>query len=366
MNDPLLYVRAVHYAATILVAGTIFFVVAIAEPAFRAAAGAAELRLAVRRRIAWIAWLSLAAALVSGAAWFLLVAESMSGQPLNEVLSQGVLWTVALQTDFGRDWLLRFALVCVLAGLFVPFLAARRLSSAWLDAAVVIAAAVLAGTLVWAGHGSDGEGAAAIVHPIADFLHLDAASAWVGMLVPLGVLLAAVEPDQASLALARTAIVRFSSFGMVIVATLLVTGSINTWYLAGSIPALADTPYGHLLLIKISLFLVMVAIAAVNRLRLTPRLARDLQAGAAAAALRQLRRNAALEAAIGAVVIAIVAVLGTLPPGNHPHHQMTAATARADAALRHVDCEQDMAEIRSEPGRVATARARAITGQRNR
>jgi hypothetical protein len=42
--------------------------------------------------------------------------------------------------------------------------------------------------------------------------------------------------------------------------------------LAGSIQALTATDYGHLLLVKIALFLVMVALATVNRLRLTPRL----------------------------------------------------------------------------------------------
>ena len=54
-----------------------------------------------------------------------------------------------------------------------------------------------------------------------------------------------------------------------------ITGSINTWYLAGSIPALTETDYGRLLLLKIALFLVMVAVAAFNRLHLTPRLVRD-------------------------------------------------------------------------------------------
>ena len=95
---------------------------------------------------------------------------------------------------------------------------------------------------------------------------------------------------------------------------LLVTGSINTWYLAGSIPALTETDYGHLLLLKIALFAVMVAVAAVNRLHLTPRLVQDAE-------VHDHRRappvapQRSLEVAIGAIIIAIVAALGTNPPG---------------------------------------------------
>ena len=63
----------------------------------------------------------------------------------------------------------------------------------------------------------------------------------------------------------------------------------------------------------------MVTIAAVNLLRMTPRLAgasvgrRPLIQGA----LGHLRRNALLEAGLGLCVLSIVAILGILPPGLH-------------------------------------------------
>jgi len=112
------------------------------------------------------------------------------------------------------------------------------------------------------------------------------------------------------------------------VGTLLLTGVINTLYLAGSVAALSDTDYGHLLLIKAALFLGMVAIAAVNRLRLTPRLLADTSLRAAQDTLCQLRRNVAIEVATGVIIIAVVAVLGVTPPGldeavlpqGHRHH----------------------------------------------
>ena len=117
MDDPLILVRAVHFAATLTASGAAFFKVFIAQPALRPAAHA-ELRAAIGRRLAWIAWIGLVLALLSGAAWFVLVAQSISDQPLETVLfDASVLQAVLLDTDFGRDWLLRLVLTALLAGL---------------------------------------------------------------------------------------------------------------------------------------------------------------------------------------------------------------------------------------------------------
>jgi putative copper resistance protein D len=79
------------------------------------------------------------------------------------------------------------------------------------------------------------------------------------------------------------------------------------------------------LLLKIALFLGMVTIAAVNRLRLTPRLVASASARGARDASRQLRRNVAIEIAAGTIILAVVTVLGVTPPGieqtmPHAHH----------------------------------------------
>jgi copper resistance protein D len=317
LYDPLIYVRAVHFAATITVAGVAFFIVFIAGPALCRSAEGARLAALLRPVFAWIAWMGLALTAVSGTAWLLLNAQSMSDRPLSEVFSEGVLWTVLLQTEYGRDWLVRLALACVLVVMFVPFLSARGSKTFWIKLVVVALAAGFVGTLALAGHAVGASGSEGVIHPAADFLHLVAAAAWVGTLLPLALLLAAAGREPASIGIARTATVRFSTFGIVSIATLLITGTINTWYLAGSIPALTGTDYGRLLLIKIALFLGTVAVAAVNRLRLTPRLVAGASAAATQDALSQLRRNTAIEVATGAIVIAIVAVLGMTPPGLH-------------------------------------------------
>jgi putative copper resistance protein D len=223
----------------------------------------------------------------------------------------------ASANGFGRDWLARFVLACLLAATFVPFLSAQGVKSVWIKVVAVALAVGVAGTLAWAGHAVGGSGIEAIIHPAADFLHLVAAAAWVGTLLPLALVLAAAGCDAVSVAIARTATVRFSAFGIASVGTLLVMGSINTWYLVGSFAALTDTDYGRLLLIKVALFFGMVAIAAVNRLHFTPRLAQVANAFATQDALRQLRRNSVTELVIGTIIIGIVAVLGVTPHGSH-------------------------------------------------
>ena len=133
MDDPLIFVRAVHFAATLSAAGAAFFNVFIAQPALWPSAGRAELRAAIGGRLAWIAWIGLVLTLLSGAAWFILVAQSISDQPLASVLSDGsVLQSVLLDTDFGRDWLMRLLLIALLAGLLVAKLRAKRDSRGFL------------------------------------------------------------------------------------------------------------------------------------------------------------------------------------------------------------------------------------------
>jgi copper resistance protein D len=312
VDDPLIFVRAVHFAATLSVTGVALFNVFVAQTVLRRPASP-ELRASVVRRLAWIAWIGLAVALLSGAAWFVLVSASISDQPFETVLSDAsVLQALLLDTDFGRDWLLRLPLIALLAGLLAADLREKQDSGGFPKLAVVLAAAGLAGTLAWAGHGIGGAGLGGRIHLAADFVHLIAAAAWVGGLLPLALMLAAAG---GSVTVLHTVSLRFSAYGIVAVAVLLLTGTINTWYLAGSIRALTETHYGHLLLVKIVLFLAMLALATVNRLWLTPALTAGGDETSARHALQQLRRNVVIEIAVGAVILVVVAVLGVTPPG---------------------------------------------------
>jgi putative copper resistance protein D len=225
---------------------------------------------------------------------------------------------VLLETDFGNVWLARSMLIALLAvALYASCLSAAP-QSQWRRGAALACAAALVGSLAFAGHAAAGSGVEGLVHETADVLHLLAAAAWVGALVPLAVLLGAAANGggEPSLAVARQATLRFSAFGIVSVAIVLATGIVNTWELAGSVPALFGTEYGRLLLAKIALFLVMLSVAAVNRLQLTPRLVGETDAAVRQRALRQLRNNSLIEASLAAIILFVVGALGTLPPGN--------------------------------------------------
>jgi putative copper resistance protein D len=65
--------------------------------------------------------------------------------------------------------------------------------------------------------------------------------------------------------------------------------------------------------VKLALVMLMVALAIANRVVLAPQLAAE---GAHPGALRALRYSVAAKQAMGLAVLAIVALLGTIDPGQ--------------------------------------------------
>jgi len=331
LDDPLIWWRAVHFAATIMLAGVALFLAFVAEPAFANADADARLPVLVRSRLVPLAWISLVLAVVSGAAWLISLAQQLSDGTVTAVLRDGIVWIVLTKTGFGAVWAVRFA-IAVVVGACLPITDAR--SNGLRRSMAAFAAACLIGALGFAGHAAAGAGIAGLVHLVADIAHLVAAAAWVGALVPLAILLHAAgrNPDRAAMAIARGAVQRFSTLGIASVGTLAATGIVNTWALAGSVPALVGTGYGRLLLVKVALFVVMVATAAVNRLVLTPRLMQEFDVKAGPEALRRLRNNSLIETVLGAIIVVIVAALGTLPPGLHEEAAAATLTCACTAA----------------------------------
>jgi copper resistance protein D len=323
LSDPLVWVRFLHFAATVSLSGLVMFHAFVGAPAL--SAGDAELVRSITSRLARLAWGSLMLAVLTGLAGLVVQAASMGERSLTDLWSDNLVTTVLLDTDFGHVWLARLALVVLLAAaLHPPYF--NALAPAWRRGAALALATAYVAALAFAGHAAAGDGTEGVIHEAADVLHLIAAAAWLGALVPLAIVLGAAKDDggASALAVARAATLRFSTLGLVSVGTMVATGVVNTFELTGSWAALLGTVYGRLLLVKIALFLAMLTIAAFNRMRLTP----QLVAGGAAArlAVRQLRANALTEAVIGALILLIVAVLGTLPPGRE---DVSTAIARA-------------------------------------
>ena len=237
----------------------------------------------------------------------------MSGLPPGEVMNSSVLSTVLNQTQFGQVFEIRIALAIILAAC----LACHRLPLAdWFGLAAALG---LITGLAWTGHAASTLGDMGSLHLAADGLHLIGAAAWIGGLVSLVLLLVRVQRNQtvAWASLARRAVGRFSTLGIISVATLLVTGTVNAWILVGSFHALVVTEYGRLLVLKMVAFAAMLAFAACNRLWLTPRFVLSSGSEPQFAALRLLTRNSAIEIALGFTIFVIVGMLGALHPAIH-------------------------------------------------
>jgi putative copper resistance protein D len=288
-------VRAVHFAAAIVLFGQFAYVGAV-SPQREAPPGFARIT-------AWTCVLLLATLLL----WLGLEALSMSGLPLREALGVQTLAVVATQTVFGRVWLARFALAGVLL-LVVSFLY-RHPSHRRAQALGAVLAALVLATIAGVGHGLAGKGADRAAHICADALHLLAAGAWLGGLLPLVLLLGRRD----ALPLAVPATQRFSTLGIACMAAILLSGVVNVWYMVADVPALVHTSYGLMVLAKISLFLLIIVLAGINRSVLAPRLL------AGDAALVSLRRNAIAECVLGFGIVAIVGQLGITVPGPHMH-----------------------------------------------
>jgi copper transport protein len=101
----------------------------------------------------------------------------------------------------------------------------------------------------------------------ADWLHVVAVSVWMGGLLGFPILLTrpplAMPADARARLLGRT-VRRFSKVATGAVITLLTTGLYAILLHVPSLPALTDTAYGNALIVKLGLFVVLLAAGAVN------------------------------------------------------------------------------------------------------
>lgn len=102
---------------------------------------------------------------------------------------------------------------------------------------------------------------------------------------------------------------RFSALAVPLVALLAASGTVLAVVQVRHPAALVDTAYGRLLLVKLVVVGLLLALAALNRLRLTPAVARG-----EAAAPDRLRRSVLAEIAVGVVVLALASGFRLTPP----------------------------------------------------
>ena len=252
-------------------------------------------------------------ALLGAVIWVMAETAAMSDEA-RDAIRPTALWTILSDTHFGRACLARMAL---LALSIVASLTLRPTRALWIVLTFLGAAATA--SFAWTGHGAVDRGLGGVIHLGGDLLHLLAAGVWIGALVPLALMLRrsfqAPSPTDAREILFGLS--QFSRIGIFVVALLVLSGAINSWFLIGPSRwrSLFATAYGVTLLIKLGLFGIMLALATVNRNRHTPALHAAIDdPRATKTMLRALRGTVMSETILALVVLCAVSLLGTLAP----------------------------------------------------
>ena len=266
-------------------------------------------RVAAAIRVRSWLFVAVAAALAASVVWLALASAQMAGLPVWPI-DTDTLGVVLSGTSVGSAWIAR------LAALLVAGMAAGSRQGGL--ATYAAAAGLALATLAWAGHGAVDDGAVGWLHLVATIVHLLASGVWLGALTGLTLLLtrpALIEDGELLLA-AHRALRAFGPVGTVVVGLLVATGAIQSWLLVGpgNFAAPWATVYGRLLLAKLFLFVLMLALAAVNRFRLTPDLGQGVSGGEVRPTIGSLRLSLAVETFLAVTVIAVVAWLGVLAP----------------------------------------------------
>jgi putative copper resistance protein D len=262
------------------------------------------------RALPIIIWASILLGVIFSVASLVVMAKNMTGATDYQTIESHAFEMILGETYFGTAWISRMvALAACLIGML-------RFHNAPTQGCLIVSlgGGIALGSLAWGGHGAMDEGVRGFLHFTADILHLLAAGVWVGALA-FFLLLAKKGSNQKHFAvLARTS-VGFAAVGTAVVATLVATGSINFYLIAGTnVSLLFQSAYGRLLLLKLMLFAGMLLMAALNRYRLAPRIDSAVLMGDTQAACVAMKRSLNIEFSLAIAILFLVAIFGLLTP----------------------------------------------------
>lgn len=244
----------------------------------------------------------------------------------------GVLFT----TRFGALWITRFALSLLLVRVTTK---SKTNRDHWIVFAISL---ILLLTISLGSHAAaDAEPTLAIVN---DWIHLVAASVWVGGLIHFAVGLWALRKAEGTSKDIAQLIPRFSALALISVGALILTGLYAAVIRVGSFEALNNTIYGRTLIVKLIIALPMLAMGAINLLVITPEMKKTQDLTGLQNLSGLFRKIVTSEVTMGAVLLLSVAVLTSLPPAQ------TASTLPSLTAQKNVDDLNVRIEI--VPGRV--------------
>jgi copper transport protein len=168
------------------------------------------------------------------------------------------------------------------------------------------------------------------------FLHGVGVTYWVGALAPL-VAMAWRQSDS----LPRV-LMKFSALAVPVVGVLVLTGMVLAVVQLESFGALIKTAYGIILLVKLTLVLLLLALAALNRFYLTAIVVADYRN------TRLLLRSVVFECVLAVGILAVVAGWRFTPPPR-------TLVAEVDAPLAvHIHTDAAMFQVLVSPGKVGS------------
>jgi len=328
--------RGLVNAGMLLVFGTLLvyrFVLypAWSNPQYRAGGLAPR----VLHTLQMLLWIGTAAALIGNAIWLVQQAATLFNAELPRVLRESLWLSILNTTQFGDVWKLRVVLTLATAALIVAANSIQMrqpvaVYGLWSVALLVSGAAFFALRLV-----SHAPGATLwpLASVLADWVHLLAAGMWIGGLIALvWALRAALEPLPAAdrrLALVA-ALRRFSPLAVIAVGLMIASGAYASVLYIYTPAQSVTTAYGRTLVAKLILVAPLLLLGLVHNLALKP--------GRFKAAEARLGVTLRVEAALGASVLLLAALLTATPPPVPPDARAKAdlqsmTTANGDLAL---------------------------------
>jgi len=301
---------------------------------------------------------SAAVALVATPLYVLFATAQFSLRSASDV---GALVPLLGVSAFGRGYLrleLCLALFTLAAAIAIAIDRPRRERRSIAELAALAGAllAAAAALLVPGLAGHAGQTAPRGVSVALDWLHLSAGAIWIGGLLGLLALAAALAPARRTSALA-VVVPRFSNVALGSVAALIASGTLAAIVHLPTLASLWQTAYGTALLVKIAALIAILGLASLNLLRTRPRL-RAGDAGAPALLRRLLTGEALL---VAGTIFAAAWLTSLAPPAKAAADLKPVATVGPGPVAKAVTRDGYRLALRVAPNRAAVPNHFGVT-----
>jgi putative copper resistance protein D len=280
--------RFIHFTALMVLFGCTVYSVLLAP---------GRLGVVLTRRLQ-VVWRPAVGLLLMSACLLLCAQAGLMGNGWSDTIAPSV-WVAVLGTQFGAVWL--WQLVLSLATVVVLVVSPRKMQELLL--VLTFAQLIL---LAGVGHATMHSGWLGGIQRVNHAVHLLSAAFWAGGLLPLLVCMWLAGKTFWS-ETAIESMMRFSRYGHLAVAAVIMSGIINSLLIVGwKIPL--ESNYFRFLLLKILLVGVMVILALINRYWLVP------QFNHSALAKQRFIQLTWLEVILSAAVLLLVSLFATQEP----------------------------------------------------